>query len=58
MTIETEFAEASSRTVQLPSGGTITLSSSRNYFALSATDREFIHDLLKRMDLHERAAKP
>lgn len=42
----------SSRTVRLPSGGTITLSCSVNFFKLNAEDREFVYDLLRRIDRH------
>lgn len=42
------------KTVQLTSGGELTLSASIDLFALTADDRKFVFDLIDRMDSYER----
>lgn len=44
----------SSRVIKLNSGGTLTLSASLNYLALTSADRKFFSDLIDRLDEYER----
>jgi len=44
---------AESRSVELKSGGTLTLSATTKFMALSATDRKFVFDLIDKLEEYE-----
>jgi hypothetical protein len=52
-----ESGGGSSRIITLKSGGTLTLSASLNFLALSPSDRKFFSDLIDRLDEYERGAE-
>ncbi len=45
-----------SKTTQLKSGGTLTLSATLDLFALNSTDRQFVFGLIDKLDEYERSA--
>lgn len=49
-------ADATVRTIQLKSGGSLTITSSMNYWALSEADRTFVGDLASKLDGYEKGS--